>query len=64
MSALWLATLPWLLGTVGHVGALHRARVGSLSDANAVDLETVENATPEERDRLLLPVASGLDGRT
>jgi tRNA pseudouridine55 synthase len=48
------------LGTVGHVGALHRARVGSLSDANAVDLETVENATPEERDRLLLPVASGL----
>lgn len=48
------------LGTRGHVGALHRARVGSFSDAVAIDLQTIENASLSERDAFLLPVAAGL----
>nr|WP_255714065.1 tRNA pseudouridine(55) synthase TruB [Pelagibacterium xiamenense] len=47
------------LGTKGHVGALHRARVGAFSDADAVSLETLE-AAGAERDAILLPVAAGL----
>jgi tRNA pseudouridine55 synthase len=49
------------LGTKGHVGALHRARVGLFSDAEAIDLETFENASLEARDAMLLPVAAGLE---
>lgn len=49
-----------VLGTRGHVGALHRARVGAFSDADAIDLETLEAAVPEARDAMLLPVAAGL----
>lgn len=48
------------LGTKGHVGSLHRARVGEFSDANAVSLDAVEALEAEARDALLLPVASGL----
>lgn len=48
------------LGTKGHVGALHRARVGSFSDENAITLATVESAADGARDALLLPVAAGL----
>ncbi len=48
------------LGTKGHVGALHRARVGVFSDACAVGLEEFEAASPEQRDAMLLPVAAGL----
>jgi tRNA pseudouridine55 synthase len=46
------------LGTHGHVSRLHRAAVGSFSDARAVTLEALEAAT--DRDALLLPVAAGL----
>ena len=48
------------LGTRGHVGDLHRARVGDFSDADAIDLETFEKASLEERDNMLLPVSAGL----
>ncbi|WP_404400727.1 tRNA pseudouridine(55) synthase TruB [Pelagibacterium halotolerans] len=48
------------LGTKGHVGALHRARVGAFSDAGAVSLEALEAADEAERDAMLLPVAAGL----
>jgi tRNA pseudouridine55 synthase len=46
------------VGTHGHVGRLHRAAVGTFSDARAVTLEALEAA--EHRDQLLLPVAAGL----
>jgi tRNA pseudouridine55 synthase len=48
------------LGTRGHVVKLHRAAVGSYADANAISLAALEAAAPEERDRLLQPVASAL----
>lgn len=48
------------LGTKGHVGALHRARVGVFADDCAVTLEEFEAASPEQRDKMLLPVAAGL----
>lgn len=48
------------LGTKGHVGALHRAAVGTFDDSQAIKLETLEAASLEERDALLKPVASGL----
>ena len=48
------------LGTKGHVGALHRSAVGRFSDDDAIDLETFEAASLEERDKMLRPVASGL----
>ena len=48
------------LGTKGHVGALHRAQVGSFTDADAITLDAVEAADQAGRDALLLPVASGL----
>lgn len=48
------------LGTTGHVGALHRARVGEFSDDSAVSLDSIENLEGETRDRFLLPVAAGL----
>ena len=46
------------LGTYGHVSRLHRAAVGSFSDARAVTLEALEAAT--DRDALLLSVSAGL----
>ncbi|MDR3474188.1 MAG: tRNA pseudouridine(55) synthase TruB [Devosia sp.] len=49
-----------VLGTRGHVVELHRAAVGPFTDARAVSLATLEAASPEARDRLLLPVASAL----
>ena len=48
------------LGTRGHVGALHRARVGAFTDEDAVSLQDVEAAGKDGRDALLLPVAAGL----
>jgi len=48
------------LGTRGHVAKLHRAAVGAFSDAVALDLAALEATAPEERDRLLLPVAAAL----
>jgi len=48
------------LGTKGHVGALHRAQVGSFTDADAIMLDTIEAADEAGRDALLLPVAAGL----
>lgn len=48
------------LGTCGHVVALHRAAVGSFTDAVAVSLATLESAA--DRDALLLPVSAGLAG--
>ncbi len=48
------------LGTKGHVGALHRARVGAFADDCAIGLEEFEAASPEQRDKMLLPVAAGL----
>lgn len=51
------------LGTEGHVGALHRARVGPFTDAVAVSLADIEAIEDEAgRRRLLLPVAAGLSG--
>lgn len=46
------------LGTRGHVVALHRAAVGTFTDARSVTLEALEAAI--DRDALLLPVAAGL----
>lgn len=46
------------LGTHGHVNRLHRAAVGSFTDARAVTLEALEAST--NRDALLLPVSAGL----
>ncbi|WP_245944901.1 tRNA pseudouridine(55) synthase TruB [Pelagibacterium lacus] len=48
------------LGTRGHVGALHRARVGGFTDADAISLDAVEAVEGPARDALLLPVAAGL----
>jgi tRNA pseudouridine55 synthase len=48
------------LATKGHVGALHRARVGEFSDDDAISLDRVEAVEGEGRDALLLPVAAGL----
>jgi tRNA pseudouridine55 synthase len=48
------------LDTRGHVTRLHRAAVGAFADA--VGLEALEAASPEERDALLLPVSAGLAG--
>ena len=48
------------LGTKGHVGALHRARVGEFSDEMAVSLESIEALEGVARDQFLLPVAAGL----
>ncbi len=48
------------LGTCGHVGALHRSRVGQFSDADAVQLADFENADMKRREEMLLPVAAGL----
>lgn len=50
------------LGTRGHVSRLHRAAVGPFTDADAVSLAELEALPPEQRDRLLLPVAAGLAG--
>lgn len=51
-----------MLGTRGHVGSLHRAAVGHFTDADAVELATLEATAPEARQSLLLPVAAGLAG--
>lgn len=48
------------LGTRGHVAKLHRAAVGSFSDADAVTLDQLEALDLAGRDALLLPVAAGL----
>ncbi len=48
------------LGTKGHVGQLHRSRVGNFCDDDAVDLKAFEAASLEQRDQMLLPVAAGL----
>ncbi len=48
------------LGTRGHVGELHRVAVGDFSDNNSVDIEQIENADLEQRDKLLLPVSAAL----
>lgn len=48
------------LGTKGHVGALHRAAVGPFTDEEAIQIDTLEAASLEERDALLKPVAAGL----
>jgi len=48
------------LGTKGHVGQLHRARVGDFCDADAVDLKVFEAASLEQRDMMLRPVSAGL----
>ncbi len=52
--------LAQMLGTKGHVGNLHRSRVGDFSDEDAVDLAAFAAATLEQRDMMLLPVAAGL----
>jgi tRNA pseudouridine55 synthase len=52
--------LAMALGTRGHVIKLHRAAVGPFADARAINLAALEATAPEERDRLLLPVAEGL----
>jgi len=49
-----------MLGTKGHVGALHRARVGQFSDDQAINFADFEAASSLQRDELLLPVAAGL----
>ncbi len=50
------------LGTCGHVGSLHRSRVGSFSDDDAVELESLEGMDLAERDRCLLPLSRALQG--
>lgn len=47
-----------VLGTRGHVAALHRAAVGPFADGAAVTIDAIEAAG--DRDQLLLPVAAGL----
>lgn len=48
------------LGTRGHVVRLHRAAVGPFSDTDAVTLDALEAAAPEDRERLLRPVSAAL----
>ncbi len=48
------------LGSKGHVGSLHRGQVGQFSDEDAIDLQDFEDAEPEMRDQMLLPVAAAL----
>ncbi len=48
------------LGTRGHVGELHRAAVGDFSDNHSIDIEQIENADLEQRDKLLLPISAAL----
>lgn len=48
------------LGTKGHVGALHRSRVGEFTDENAISLDQIEALEGDDRDGVLLPVAAGL----
>lgn len=51
------------LGTKGHVTSLHRAAVGSFTDARSITLAQLEAAQEgPERDALLAPVADGLAG--
>jgi tRNA pseudouridine55 synthase len=48
------------LGTRGHVSRLHRAAVGTFTDAKCVTLAALEAAAPEARDALLRPIAEAL----
>ncbi len=48
------------LGTKGHIGALHRSQVGDFSDEDALELSEFEDADLDERDAMLLPVATAL----
>lgn len=48
------------LGTRAHVSALHRAAVGSFSDARCVTIAELEALPLEDRDTLLQPIAAGL----
>lgn len=48
------------LGTFAHVISLRRTAVGPFSEAVSIDLSTLE--ATEDRDSLLLPIASGLVG--
>ena len=48
------------LDTYGHVGALHRARVGQFDDSDSIDLDLFENMDQAARDATLLPVSAGL----
>jgi tRNA pseudouridine55 synthase len=50
------------LGTRGHVSKLHRAAVGPFTDAQSVTLAALEATPPEERHKLLQPVAAALAG--
>jgi tRNA pseudouridine55 synthase len=50
------------LGTRGHVSVLHRAAVGTFTDAIAVSLATLEATAPEAREALLQPVSAALAG--
>lgn len=50
------------LGTKGHVGRLHRAGVGDFTDAEAHDIQALEDLSLEDRDALLQPVRAGLAG--
>src|SRR5690606_30350242 len=48
------------LGTRGHVTRLHRAAVGTFTDARAITIDQIEAAAEgEERDALLAPVSDG-----
>lgn len=48
------------LGTVGHVDALRRTRVGRFSVEEAIELEALRELPLEEREKRLLPVDSAI----
>lgn len=48
------------LNTKGHVGSLHRVSVGHFHDKEAIDLATFENASMEQREKILLPPSIAL----
>jgi tRNA pseudouridine55 synthase len=50
------------LGCHAHVETLRRTATGPWTEAQAVTLDALEEAPPEERDRLLRPVADALRG--
>jgi len=49
------------LGISAHVQALHRTQVGSFTEPDMISMPTIEQASIDELDHMLLPLGSGLE---